>query len=66
MGNVNPGGLLEIKDTGISLERFLSIVHKEKYRIVEEVLYFINPNYETKFNLRPPQTMEIPEYPVYP
>lgn len=52
-GNVNPGGLLEIKDTGISLERFLSIVHKEKYRIVEEVLYFINPNYETKFNLRP-------------
>lgn len=44
-GNVNPGGLLEIKDTGISLERFLSIVHKEKYRIVEEVLYFINPNY---------------------
>ena len=36
-GNVNPGGLLEIKDTGISLERFLSIVHKEKYRIVEEV-----------------------------
>ena len=32
---------------------FLSIVHKEKYRIVEEVLYFINPNYETKFNLRP-------------
>ena len=52
-GSVNPGGLLEIKDTGISLERFLSIVHKEKYRIVEEVLYFINPNYETKFNLRP-------------
>jgi formate--tetrahydrofolate ligase len=52
-GNVNPGGLLEIKDTGISLERFLSIVHKEKYRIAEEVLYFINPNYETKFNLHP-------------
>ena len=52
-GNVNPGGLLEIKDTGISLERFLSIVHKEKYRIIEEVLYFINPNYETKFNLPP-------------
>ncbi|MTT25236.1 class I SAM-dependent methyltransferase, partial [Parabacteroides merdae] len=22
-------------------------------RQVEEVLYFINPNYETKFNLRP-------------
>ena len=52
-GNVNPGGLLEIKDTGISLERFLSIVHKEKYRIAEEILYFINPNYETKFNLHP-------------
>ena len=38
-GNVNPGGLLEIKDTGISLERFSRSCTKEKYRIVEEVLY---------------------------
>lgn len=53
LGGVNPDGLLEIKDTGISLERFLSIVEKEKFRIKEEMLYFINPNYETKFNLRP-------------
>lgn len=52
-GGVDPCGLLEIKDTGISLERFLSIIRKENFRIKEEKLYFINPNYETKFNLRP-------------
>lgn len=52
-GGVHPDGLLDIKDTGISLERFLSIVHKEKFRIKEETLFFINPNYEVKFNLRP-------------
>lgn len=52
-GGVSPDGLLEIKDTGISLERFLSIVRKENFTIKEEILYFINPNYEIKFNLRP-------------
>ncbi|RHJ79733.1 bifunctional 2-polyprenyl-6-hydroxyphenol methylase/3-demethylubiquinol 3-O-methyltransferase UbiG [Parabacteroides sp. AM08-6] len=52
-GNVQPDGLLDIKDTGISLERFLSIVNKEHYHIKEETLYFINPNYEIKFKLRP-------------
>ncbi len=52
-GKVDPSGLLEIKDTGISLERFLSIVKKEHYSIIEEILYFINPNYEIKFGLRP-------------
>lgn len=52
-GNVPPKSLLEIKETGISLERFLSIVRKEKFTISEEILYFINPNYEIKFKLRP-------------
>ena len=52
-GNVQPQSLLEIKDTGISLERFLSIVKKEDFVILEAVLYFINPNYEIKFKLRP-------------
>lgn len=53
MGGVNPGGLLDIKETGISLERFLSIVNREGYNIAEETLYFINPNYEVKFRLKP-------------
>lgn len=52
-GGVDPTGLLEIKDTGISLERLERIIKKENYTIREKILYFINPNYEIKFNLRP-------------
>lgn len=45
--------LLEIKETGISIERFRRIVKKNNYVMDEEKLYFINPNYETKFGLTP-------------
>lgn len=45
--------LLEIKQTGISLERFERIVKSENYKIDKKTLYFINPNYETKFGLKP-------------
>ncbi|WP_459188418.1 class I SAM-dependent methyltransferase [Parabacteroides sp. APC149_11_2_Y6] len=58
-GGINPNELLEIKDTGISLERYLSIVNKEQYNIKEEVLYFINPNYEIKFGLRPRELWKL-------
>lgn len=46
-------GLLEVKETGISIERFRRIIKKEKYKLVKETLYLINPNYETKFGLKP-------------
>lgn len=52
-GGLQPGELLDIKDTGISLERFLSIANKEHYKIIDKTLYFINPNYEIKFGLSP-------------
>ncbi|MDR0429444.1 MAG: class I SAM-dependent methyltransferase [Tannerellaceae bacterium] len=52
-GGVDPRGLLEIKETGISLERFRSIIKKENYDILFETLYLINPNYEIKFGFRP-------------
>jgi SAM-dependent methyltransferase len=52
-GGVNPEPLIDIKRTGISLERFKKIVSSSDYEIKEEVLYFINPNYEVKFNLSP-------------
>ena len=45
--------LLEIKQTGISLERFERIAKGEDYAIARKTLYFINPNYETKFGLKP-------------
>jgi SAM-dependent methyltransferase len=45
--------LLEIKTTGISIERFRRILRTERYKIDREVLYLLNPNYEIKFNLKP-------------
>jgi SAM-dependent methyltransferase len=45
--------MLELKKTGISIERFRRIARTEKYITEKEVLYFINPNYEIKFKLTP-------------
>lgn len=46
-------GLLEVKDTGINTERFERILKAENYQKDKHVYYFINPNYETKFGLKP-------------
>lgn len=51
--------LLEIKETGITIERFERILRTESYRTLERELYFINPNYEIKFRLRPRLTLPI-------
>lgn len=45
--------LMEIKATGISIERFKRILKMEKYTVNKEVYYLINPNYQTKFGLKP-------------
>lgn len=45
--------LLEIKDTRITIERFQRILKKEQYHIDKRTFYFINPNYEIKFKLKP-------------
>lgn len=53
-------GLLEdVYDTGISLQRFKRIVNKSGLQIVEEQLYFINPNYEIKFKLKPRKLVKL-------
>lgn len=46
-------GLLFIKETGISIERFERILKQEDYSVDKRTFYFINPNYETKFGLKP-------------
>ena len=46
-------GLIEIKETGISIERFERILKTENYKIDNRTFYFFNPNYETKFGLKP-------------
>jgi 2-polyprenyl-3-methyl-5-hydroxy-6-metoxy-1,4-benzoquinol methylase len=44
--------LLEIKDTGISISKFKSLVKQENFKVLKETYYLINPNYETKFGLK--------------
>jgi hypothetical protein len=50
-------GLLEVKETRISISRFRKILKKRKFKIESEIFYLINPNYEIKFKLR---TRELP------
>ncbi|MEN8123442.1 MAG: class I SAM-dependent methyltransferase [Bacteroidota bacterium] len=45
-------GLLSIKETGISIERFERILKQNDYGIKEKTSFLINPNYEIKFGLK--------------
>lgn len=45
--------LVEIKETGISLERFERIVKVTEQTVTNKRLYLINPIYEYKFGLKP-------------
>jgi len=63
IGGENPKGLLEIKETGISINRFEKIIHKENYEVIKKTYWFINPNYDIKFGLKPlklPKIFQIP------
>lgn len=51
--------LLEIHDTGISINRFERIVKSSGYRIYNRRLYFINPIYRFKFNLTPRKQIPV-------
>ena len=51
--------ILEIKETRITIERFYKIIKKEKYTIENSTFYFINPNYEIKFGLKPRKQLPI-------
>ncbi len=45
--------LLEIKQTGITIERFERILKKTNYVKDKRTFYLVNPNYEAKFGLKP-------------
>ena len=45
--------LLEIKETGISIERFERIAQRAHYKIINKTHYLINPIYEYKFGWKP-------------
>ena len=57
--NAKITSLLEIKETGISLDRFERLVAKNGYVQVFRILYFINPNYEVKFGLKPRKLFSV-------
>ncbi|TAN20035.1 MAG: class I SAM-dependent methyltransferase [Chitinophagaceae bacterium] len=45
--------LLEIKETGISIERFEHILKKNNYAVLKKRFYLINPIYQYKFGWKP-------------
>jgi 2-polyprenyl-3-methyl-5-hydroxy-6-metoxy-1,4-benzoquinol methylase len=45
--------LAEIKETGITIERFEGILKRTGFKIDQRHLFLFNPNYEIKFGLKP-------------
>jgi len=52
-------GLLEVKETGITIEKFEKILIETEYKIDKKRFYFINPNYEIKFGLKPKKQLKL-------
>jgi len=51
--------LIEIKETGISINRFQRIVRQNGYKTDLQTYYLINPNYQTKFGLKPRKQFKL-------
>lgn len=56
-------GLMEVRDTRISIQRFLHLAEKHHFKIDKQVLYMINPNYELKFKMKPRKLDKILDIP---
>jgi len=52
-------GFLEIKETGISIERFEKILKRTGYDVKIKKLFLFNPNYEVKFKIKPKEQYRI-------
>ena len=52
-GKQDVAAFVEIKETGISIEKFEKIVHQTGYRVVNKTHYIINPIYTYKFGWKP-------------
>ncbi|MGH2645135.1 MAG: class I SAM-dependent methyltransferase, partial [Chitinophagaceae bacterium] len=51
--------LLEIKETGISIERFQRILKENHYFVLHKKFYLINPIYQYKFGWKPRKQLGI-------
>lgn len=49
----------ETKRTGISIEKLRRLFSETGYVMIAEKLYFINPGYEAKFNLKPKEKLPL-------
>jgi SAM-dependent methyltransferase len=52
-------GMMEIYDTRITIEQLNRILKKNNYSILKKTDYLINPNYETKFGIKPKKQFEL-------
>jgi len=62
-GGTNPQGLMEIKETGISIARFNRILKIEQYKILSKTSWLFNPTYQIKFGLAPRKVYKIFQIP---
>jgi SAM-dependent methyltransferase len=46
-------GLLQVRETRLSIARFNKIVKENNYKVDKVKYYLINPSYQVKFNLKP-------------
>ncbi len=51
--------LMEIRDTGISIERFEKIYKRQGYRLLHRRFYFLNPIYKWKFGWKPRRQLKL-------
>ncbi len=51
--------LLEIKETGISIERFFNALRMNNYIVLKTKYFLFNPNYEIKFGIKPREQAKI-------
>ena len=58
-GGQHVDAFAEIKETGISIERFESIVNDAGYKVVNKTHYFINPIYTYKFGWKPKEQLGV-------
>ncbi|WP_203532657.1 hypothetical protein [Draconibacterium halophilum] len=51
--------LLEIKETGISIERFEAAFKNNGFEVLDKTHFLVNPNYEVKFKLKPRKQLQL-------
>ena len=52
-------GMLEIYDTRITIDRLNRILKDNNYSVLKKTMWLFNPNYETKFGLKPRKQIGI-------